>query len=92
MNTLETLTDILSRDYGVSPAAVTPEATLATLALDSLSVLELMFKIEDHYGLKITDDTPTDLVTIGDVVRFVDGLLARQAAGAPDPVTDSPQA
>jgi acyl carrier protein len=79
MSTLDTLTDILVRDYGVARASITPEATLTTLSLDSLSVLELMFKIEDRYALKITDDTPTDLVTIGDVVRFIDGLLARKA-------------
>jgi acyl carrier protein len=70
MSTLETLTDILVRDYGVTRASITPDATLATLALDSLSLLELMFKIEDRYALKIT---------VGDVVRFIDGLLARTA-------------
>ena len=78
MSTLDTLTDILARDYGVSPESVTPASTLATLGLDSLSILELMFKIEDRYDLKITDDTPTDLVTIGDVVKFIDGLLSRK--------------
>jgi hypothetical protein len=37
-----------------------------------------MFKIEDRFVLKITGDTPTDLVTVGDVVRYIDGLLASQ--------------
>jgi hypothetical protein len=36
-----------------------------------------MFKIEDRYGVKIKDDTPTDLVTVDDVVRYIDGLIAR---------------
>jgi acyl carrier protein len=78
MSTLDTLTDILVRDYSVSRESVTPVSTLATLGLDSLSVLELMFKIEDRYDLKITEDTPSDLVTIGDVVQFIDGLLSRK--------------
>jgi acyl carrier protein len=56
-----------------------PETTLATLKLDSLSVLELMFKIEDEYNVKITDDTPTDLLNITDVVRYIDKLIARQS-------------
>ena len=56
------------------------EATLETLGLDSLSVLELMFKIEDRYKVKITDDTPTDLLTVSDVVRYIDGLLAANSA------------
>jgi hypothetical protein len=29
--------------------------------------------------LKIADNTPTDLVTVSDVVRYIDGLLALQA-------------
>jgi len=77
MNTFDTLLDILARDYCVARDTVTPESTLETLGLDSLSVLELMFKIEDRFKVKITEDTPTDLVTISDVVRYIDGLLAK---------------
>jgi acyl carrier protein len=80
MSTLDTLVDILTRDYCIAREQITPEATLETLRLDSLSVLELMFKIEDRYKVKITDDTPTDLLTVGDVVRYIDSLLARHSA------------
>jgi acyl carrier protein len=47
--------------------------------VDSLDLLELMFKIEDKYGLAINDDVPTTLTTINDVVQYVDGLLERRA-------------
>jgi acyl carrier protein len=77
MNTFDTLLDILAGDYCIARDTVTPEATLETLGLDSLSVLELMFKIEDRYKVKINEDTPTDLVTVSDVVRYIDGLLAK---------------
>ena len=80
MNTSDTLTDLLTRDYGVAREQIQPDATLETLGLDSLSVLELMFKIEDRYNVKITNDTPTDLLTIDEVVRYIDGLLAGNAA------------
>lgn len=76
MTTLETLQDILVRDYNLQREQLTPDAKLASLNMDSLSLLELMFKIEDRYSVKITGDTPTDLVTVGDVVRYIDGLLA----------------
>jgi acyl carrier protein len=75
MTTLDTLVDILTRDYCVARDQIKPEATLETLGLDSLSVLELMFKIEDRYKVKIADDTPTDLVTVSDVVRYIDSLV-----------------
>jgi acyl carrier protein len=80
MSTLDTLVDILTRDYCVAREQIMPDATLETLGLDSLSVLELMFKIEDRYKVKITDDTPTDLLTVSDVVRYIDSLLAGSSA------------
>jgi acyl carrier protein len=82
MSTLQTLQDILVKDYRVQREQLAPDAVLTTLGLDSLSVLELMFKIEDAFHLKIGDDTPTDLVTVGDVVRYIDGLLSAKAASA----------
>jgi acyl carrier protein len=80
MSTLDTLVDILTRDYCVAREQIVPEATLETLGLDSLSMLELMFKIEDRYKVKITEDTPTTLLTVSDVVRYIDSLLARNPA------------
>ena len=82
MSTFDTLVDILARDYCVAREKIVPEATLDTLGLDSLSVLELMFKIEDRYKVKITGDTPTDLLTVSDVVRYIDSLLAANACDA----------
>lgn len=80
MTTQQVLQDILVEDYRLSRAQVGVDATLTTLGLDSLSVLELMFKIEDRFKLKIMDDVPTDLVTVGDVVSFVDRLLVSKVA------------
>jgi acyl carrier protein len=85
MTTLDTLQGILVKEYSLEPEQVVPDASLATLGLDSLSVLELMFKVEDRFGLRIGDDTPNDLVTVADVVRYIDGLLRSRgitAAGA----------
>lgn len=75
MSTLETLQDILVDDYRVHREQVQPDAVLTALSLDSLSVLELMFKIEDRFHLKIVDDGPTNFVTVSDVVRYIDGQL-----------------
>jgi len=85
MNTLQTLQDILVKDYRLQRDQVQSDSVLTTLGLDSLSVLELMFKIEVNFQLKITDDTPTDLITVSDVVRYIDGQLALKAASAPQP-------
>ena len=79
MSTLETLQDILIDEFDLTRERVAPDAELTTLGVDSLDLLELMFKIEDRYQLVIRDDVPTDLTTVQDVVHFIDRLLAAQS-------------
>jgi acyl carrier protein len=90
MNTLETLQDILVKEFRVAPGQLTPAAELSTLGIDSLDLLELMFKIEDRYGISIKNDTPTNLMTINDVVAYIDGLLARRPGSAAAPGSAQP--
>jgi acyl carrier protein len=78
MSTLETLQDILIDEFDLKREQLAPEAELAALGVDSLDLLELMFKIEDRYKLAIRDDIPTTLNTVNDLVVYIDGLLARQ--------------
>ena len=78
MSTLATLQDILIDEFDLKREQLTPDAELAALGVDSLDLLELMFKIEDRYKLAIRDDVPTTLTTVNDVVAYIDGLLARQ--------------
>jgi len=76
MNTLSTLRDILVGDYKVAREAAEPNAPLNTLGIDSLGQLELMFKIEDTFHVKIPGDPPTGLVTVGDVCSYIETLVA----------------
>jgi acyl carrier protein len=78
MSTLETLQDILIDEFDLTREQLTPDAELNALGVDSLDLLELMFKIEDRYKLAIRDDVPTTLSTVNDVVLYIDGLLGRQ--------------
>jgi acyl carrier protein len=80
MNTLEILQDILVKDYKVPREQLAPDALLGTIGIDSLGMLELMFKIEDHFHVKIPGDPPTDLSTVRDVVAYIDQLVAGRSA------------
>jgi acyl carrier protein len=44
-------------------------------------LVDLIFKIEDRFGLKITDDVPRSLATLGDVAAYIDVLLENQSTG-----------
>ncbi len=77
MSTLETLQDLLMHDHQLTREQVAPEARLPDLGIDSLALVELMFQVEDRFGIEVPLDDPEALQTLGDVVRYVDALVAR---------------
>jgi acyl carrier protein len=77
MNTLETIQHILADEFKLPAARLAPEAKLEELGVDSLNQIDLIFKLEDRFNLKITDDS-RKLVTIQDVVGYIDELVAQQ--------------
>lgn len=77
--TFDRLRAILLRDYPINPGAVTPDAALESLGIDSLGVAELLFNIEDEFKISVPAD-PVTLASVGDVARFIDGLIAAQQA------------
>ena len=83
--TFDRLSAIFMKDYKLEPDQLTPDAPLEALGIDSLGVADLLFNIEDEFGISLPPE-PVQLLTIGDVARFIDELLARQPgqADAPD--------
>ena len=60
---------------------LSPDAQLDKLGLDSLSVIEFMFNLEDELKIKLTDER-VELKTVGDVVKVVDRIVAEQKGSA----------
>jgi len=58
---------------------LTPEATLESLGLDSLSVIEFMFNLEDEFKIKLPDER-VEIKTLQDVTNLVDKIIAEQSA------------
>ena len=75
MSTLEVLQDLLIKDHALTREQLTPEAELTTLGVDSLGLIELMFQVEDRFGISLPDDKVPALTTVGDVVTYIDQLL-----------------
>ena len=82
MTTFERLCAILVRDYKLAPEALALDAPLESLGIDSLGVAELLFNVEDEFGIALPPE-PVQLPTIGDVVRYIDRLVAAQNGDAP---------
>jgi acyl carrier protein len=77
--TYDYLSEILVEKYNVDPAAVRPEATLTELGLDSLSLAELLFDLEDKFGVEIPEDRG-QLTTLGSAAALIDELIRSKTA------------
>jgi acyl carrier protein len=80
MNTLEILQDLLIKQYAVTREQVGPDAELASIGVDSLGLIELMFQVEDQFGITLPDDKPPVLTRISDVVTFIEQMAKPQSA------------
>ena len=56
-----------------------PAAPLDTLGIDSLSFIEFMFKVEEEFGVSVSDEDLKAIKTLADLERHVAAALA--AAG-----------
>lgn len=88
-DTFERLKAILIEDYKLAPEALTQDATLDGLGIDSLGIAELLFNVEDEFHITLPPD-PVPLTTVGDVVLFIDGLIGARHDGDEDVTVAAP--
>jgi acyl carrier protein len=81
MNTLESIQNILIKEYSLTRGQLAPDAQLAALGVDSLGLIELMFLVEERLGVAFPDDKAPALTTVGDLVTYIDHLMNTQASG-----------
>ncbi|WP_212786204.1 acyl carrier protein [Ferrigenium kumadai] len=81
MSSLPTIQQMMVKQFDLQIENLTPDATLESLGLDSLSVIEFMFNLEDELKIKLPDER-VEIKTLQDVVNLVDKLLAEQKGPA----------
>ena len=71
------LSDIIAKHASVSPSAITAEKHMKSdLGLDSLDVAEMVFEIEEQFGVAISDDSAQSIQKVGDAVDFIHRNMA----------------
>ena len=75
--TYERLSGLLIKEYHLQPELLTLLAPLEDLGIDSLGIADLLFNVEDEFHITMPSE-PVELLTLGDVVNFIDGLIAAQ--------------
>ena len=76
--TLATMREVLAAHYGIDDPTLSEDRELASLGLDSLAFIEYTFELEKALHV-VLPDLPRDMVTVGDMARFVEREVRRQA-------------
>jgi acyl carrier protein len=81
MNTLQTVQNLLMKEFGLAPETVHAEAKIQELGIDSLATIEFMFMLEETFRLKMPE-TPAVVGTVGDIARVIESLAAQDGIAA----------
>ncbi len=79
MSSLAIIQRMMVEQFDLKLEDLTPDATLESLGLDSLSVIEFMFNLEDELKIKLPDER-IEIKTLQDVTDLVDRIIAEQSA------------
>lgn len=81
-HTFEVVTSVLTEQFHVEPEKIDPQTPIQALGLDSLSLMEFVFAIEDRFELRIPEDRldPRQAeLTLADVCAALDEAIEQRA-------------
>jgi acyl carrier protein len=79
MDTLGRIKQLAAKEFSIDPDGLDPKAPLDSLGIDSLSFIEFMFKVEEEFGVSVSDEELRRIKTFADLESHVASALA--AAG-----------
>lgn len=71
----------IAEHFDVPIEKLVPEATMESLKIDSLSMIEFLFEMEDKLGVSLSESREP-LKTLGDVFNEIDKALQAKAAAS----------
>lgn len=75
MDSLALIRQVIEKYCDAAPETIVPEATLADLNVDSLSLAEMLFALEDKLGTSIAEPTERPQ-TVADLQHLVEPFMA----------------
>ena len=82
MTTLQIVQKIIATELDVDPTTLDPARPLQELGIDSLTVMECLFKIEDEFKISV-NSSGLAVSTLQDIADMVDGLVRTKAPAGP---------
>lgn len=73
MSNAEKVKEIIAKELEIDAEEVVDGASLIDdLGADSLSVMELMIAFDDEFGVEVPEEDYEKLITVGDLVNYID--------------------
>jgi acyl carrier protein len=74
----ERLETILTEKFHVAPEKIRPDATLESLGLDSLDLIEVLFEVEEAFNIRVPQDgaAAVKAATLQDIMDSIEKLAA----------------
>lgn len=67
---------IVVEQLGVADKEITRESSfIDDLGADSLDIVELVMSLEEEFGLEISDEDVEKMLTVGDVVDYLENAI-----------------
>lgn len=71
----EKVRTIISNHLNLDVQAITMETTFQELEADSLDQVEIVMSLEDEFNLEIPDEQAENIVSVGQIVEYLRGVL-----------------
>ena len=69
----------VQKELKLDPAQISRGSTFDALGLDSLDAADLIFTVEDTFGIIVTDQAAQKMKSVGQIVDGIHTLLAERA-------------
>lgn len=71
----ERIKELIAEKVGVDPEEITMETSFADdLEADSITLFELVMAIEDEFDIEVDDESIEKIVTVGDIVNYLEEI------------------
>jgi len=83
MSQIDEILDVVAQKALIDRSKLTPDASLSDLQVSSLDMVEVMFALEDKFGIELPFNANTnasEFKTVGDVITLVEKQLAANKA------------
>lgn len=77
----EDIVEIIVKETGIPAERLRPDVGLASLEIESIDLVSVIFAVEDRYGISITNEEAAEAETLQQLIDIV----AAKAADKPEP-------